>query len=85
MSLAALLRMSETPFKGDDDALDGADVQSLFHRLNNQLGIILAHAELLEAKAAADAERARAAQVVDATLESMNVLRALRQRLNRQA
>ncbi len=28
----------------------------LFHRLNNQLGIILAHAEMLEARAADDAE-----------------------------
>ena len=36
----------------------------LFHRLNNQLGIILAHAELLEAKATDEAHRARAAQVV---------------------
>ena len=83
MSVEALLRMSEIPFQGDDDALDGADVQSLFHRLNNQLGIILAHAELLEAKATTDAERGRAAQVVDATLESMTVMRALRQRITR--
>lgn len=83
MSLDALLRMSEIPFESDDDALDGVDLQSLFHRLNNQLGIILAHAELLEAKATADAERTRAAQVVDATLESMNVVRALRQRITR--
>ena len=27
---------------------------ALFHRLNNQLGVILAHAELLETKAADD-------------------------------
>ncbi len=27
------------------------DLRLLFHRLNNQLGIILAHAELLESKA----------------------------------
>ena len=32
------------------------DLRLLFHRLNNQLGIILAHAELLEAKAPDDAE-----------------------------
>jgi hypothetical protein len=31
----------------------------LFHRLNNQLGIILANAELLEAKLADEAQRAR--------------------------
>ena len=34
----------------------------LFHQLNNQLGIILAHAELLEVKAADDGQsRARVA------------------------
>ena len=41
---------------------ESADLRALFHRLNNQLGIILAHAELLEAKAADDAQpRARGA------------------------
>ena len=34
-------------------------LRALFHRLNNQLGIILAHAELLEAKAADDAAHVR--------------------------
>ena len=33
----------------------------LFHQLNNQLGIILANAELLEAKSADEMARARAA------------------------
>ena len=37
------------------------ELRLLFHRLNNQLGIILAHAELLEAKAADEMNRARAA------------------------
>lgn len=73
--------MSETPLQGDDGALDGIDVLSLFHRLNNQLGIILAHAELLEAKAPDDLHRARAGQVVDAALESMSLTRAIRQRV----
>ena len=41
-----------------------ADLREMFHRLNNQLGIILAHAELLEAKAVDVTDRARAAQVV---------------------
>ena len=35
--------------------------RALFHRLNNQLGIILAHAELLEAKAPTRPPRARRA------------------------
>ena len=57
------------------------DLRALFHRLNNQLGVILAHAELLEAKAPDDAHRARAAHVVGATLEAMSVTRVLRDQL----
>jgi two-component sensor histidine kinase len=55
------------------------DYRDLFHRLNNQLGIILAHAELLEAKATDDATRTRAAQVVASTLDAMATARELRQ------
>ena len=55
-----------------------ADLRVLFHRLNNQLGIILAHAELLEAKAADDAGRARASQVVSSVLDAMGTARELR-------
>ena len=36
------------------------DFGLLFHRLNNQLGIILANAELLEAKLGEETGRARA-------------------------
>ena len=50
----------------------------LFHRLNNQLGIILAHAELLETKAADDVNRARAAQVVAGALEAMGIAKEIR-------
>jgi hypothetical protein len=50
----------------------------LFHRLNNQLGIILAHAELLESKANDDMTRARAAQVVASALEAMNTAKEIR-------
>jgi hypothetical protein len=50
----------------------------LFHRLNNQLGIILAHAELLEAKAADERDRARAAQVVASVLEAMGTTKEIR-------
>lgn len=52
----------------------------LFHRLNNQLGIILAHAELIEAKAADDANRARAVQVVTSVLDAMSTAREIRRR-----
>jgi len=56
------------------------ELQALFHRLNNQLGILLAHAELLEAKAADDVNRERAAQVVASALAAMGTVRELRQR-----
>jgi hypothetical protein len=52
---------------------DGAPLRLLFHRLNNQLGIILAHAELLEAKATDDTHRARAAQVVSSVLDARDI------------
>ena len=50
----------------------------LFHKLNNQLGIILANAELLEAKASDDNARARAGQVVRSVLEAMATARDIR-------
>ena len=55
----------------------------LFHRLNNQLGIILANAELLEAKAGDDQTRARAGQVVASALEAMTTARELRKQITR--
>ena len=57
------------------------DLRLLFHRLNNQLGVVLAHAELLESKAADGPTRARAAQVVAGVLEAMGTAKELRLRL----
>ena len=54
------------------------ELRTLFHRLNNQLGIILAHAELLESKAIDDRDRTRAAQVVASALEAMGTAKDLR-------
>ena len=56
------------------------DLQAMFHRLNNQLGILLAQAELLEAKAGDDAQRVRAAQMVSSTLAALGTVREIRQR-----
>ena len=55
------------------------ELRVLFHQLNNQLGIILAHAELLEAKATDDVNRARAAQIVSSALDAMSTAREIRQ------
>jgi hypothetical protein len=56
------------------------DLGLLFHRLNNQLGIILANAELLEVKAADEMGRARASQVVASVLDAMATAREIRLR-----
>jgi hypothetical protein len=53
------------------------DLRGLFHRLNNQLGIILAHAELLELKAPDEANRARASQIVASALDAMGTSREI--------
>ena len=57
---------------------ESPELRMLFHRLNNQLGIILAHAELLESKAVDDRDRTRAAQVVASALEAMSTAKELR-------
>jgi hypothetical protein len=59
---------------------EAPDLGLLFHRLNNQLGIILANAELLEAKAGDATSRARAGQVVSSVLDAMTTAREIRQR-----
>lgn len=53
------------------------DLEGLFSRLNDQLGIILAHAELLEVKSVGDAHR-RAHQIASSALEAMSASRELR-------
>jgi hypothetical protein len=63
----------------DGTSVPGVDhLRTLIHRLNNQLGVILAHAELLEAKAADAGQRARAMQVVSAALQAMSLAREIR-------
>ena len=59
---------------------ESPDLGLLFHRLNNQLGIILANAELLEAKVKDEASRARATQIVSGVLDALATAREIRVR-----
>jgi GAF domain-containing protein len=61
---------------------ESPDLRMLFHRLNNQLGIILANAELLEAKTTDASNRARAAQLVASALDAMGTAREIRRHSN---
>ena len=79
--LAGPLPVEEVRARGQMD--EPAELRLLFHRLNNQLGIIVAHAELLEAKATDDTHRARAAQVVTSALEAMAAAKEIRVLQNR--
>ena len=76
-----MMQMQSAPPFERKPVPEAVDLQTLFHRLNNQLGIILANAELLQAKATDDATRARAAQVVGSVLEAMTTAREIRGRL----
>ena len=60
------------------DESQAQELQALFHRLNNQLGIVLAHAELLEAKASDAVHRDRAALVVSSALAALSTVREIR-------
>jgi hypothetical protein len=74
--MSGRLSVEELLARGPMD--ESPELRLLFHRLNNQLGIILAHAELLEAKAPDDTQRARAAQVVTSALEAMTTAKDIR-------
>jgi len=66
-----------------DSALQAdGDLRVLFHRLNNQLGIILACAERLEFKAGDDSSRTRASEVVAKVLDAMGTAKEIRHKSN---
>ena len=56
------------------------DLGTLFHRLNNQLGVILANAELLEARLTDETSNARASQIVTSAVEAISAARHIRER-----
>ena len=74
-SLNSIDENAQVPTPGRDT---DAALRALFHRLNNQLSVILAHAELLESKATNDVERSRASQVVSSVLDAMGTSRQIR-------
>ena len=72
-----LMSVSTDPVHADAQHTD-AQLRTLFHQLNNQLGIVLAHAELLEAKTTDASSRARAEQVVRSVLDAMGTAKEIR-------
>jgi hypothetical protein len=74
------MNQSADPSRTRTSVDEPPDLGLLFHRLNNQLGIILANAELLEAKVTDDSTRARASQVVASVLDAMATAREIRTR-----
>jgi hypothetical protein len=69
-----------TPPAVVETSMEDAELRQLFHKLNNQLGIILSHAELLELKSTDQSNKARATQVVTGALEALATARLIRAR-----
>ena len=62
--------------------VDGeSELRDLLHRLNNQLGIILANAELLERHLSDDVSRSRASQITTSVVDAIGTARDIRSRL----
>jgi hypothetical protein len=60
---------------------DQSDLRQLFHQLNNQLSVVLAHAELLESKVVDSHARSRASTIVTSTVGAMTTVKAIRDKL----
>lgn len=55
------------------------DINALFHQLNNQLGVILANAELLENRLTDENHKARAGLVVTGALDAIGTAKRIKQ------
>ncbi len=75
--------MLATDTMGAERDAETDELRQLFHRLNNQLGIVLANAELLQSRVGEPASRARITQVVESALQAMGTVRELRLRLDK--
>ncbi len=74
------------PNGGTAPPLDEVGRGALLHRLNNQLGIILANAELLESRLQEqDRNRARAAQIVASAIDAISTVQDISARTGRSA
>jgi hypothetical protein len=69
---------------GDAASADIAALRTLFHTLNNQLGVILTYAELIEAKAPDAGTKTRATQVVTACVDALATSKQIRAAVVRQ-
>ncbi len=70
--------MVDSTGAGSRDAQPSSALTDLFHRLNNQLGVILAHAELVESKVVDEAVRARATLIVSSAVGAIETVRTIR-------
>ena len=70
--------MVDSTGAGPRDAQPSSALTDLFHRLNNQLGVILAHAELVESKVEDDGIRGRATLIVTSALGAIETVRTIR-------
>ena len=66
------------PNAGGVPPSDVPEIGALFHRLNNQLGIILANAELLETKLDDQRNRTRAGQIVSSAVDAISTAQDIR-------
>jgi len=75
---------ARVPYPYDRSVLVGEEPELglLLHRLNNQLGIILANAELLETKLGDRSGRSRANQIVTSTVDAIGTARDIRCRVS---
>src|SRR6266508_2389365 len=68
------------PLRRRLDSPPSPEIPNLLHRLNNQLGVILVNAELLEAKATDQGIQARAVEVVRAVLGALETSTEIKNR-----